>query len=139
MRDGLAFLHERRIIHRDLKPQNLLLAEPLRGTASDAFVLKIADFGFAREMREQMAETMCGSPLFMAVEILRGERYTESADLWSTGAILYYLLTGQPPFKADTAHQLHRMIESTYVLVFTLFYDSSMHEGKEERDGGGGL
>jgi serine/threonine-protein kinase ULK/ATG1 len=113
MRDGLALLHQRDIIHRDLKPQNLLLASPVAGGARDAFVLKIADFGFARELQNSMAETMCGSPLFMAVEVLRGERYTESADLWSTGAILYYMLTGRAPFRADTTHQLHRLIETT--------------------------
>jgi hypothetical protein len=73
---------------RDLKPQNLLLSS----SGPDA-VLKIADFGFARALGPQLlAETLCGSPLYMAPEILQGQRYDAKADLWSVGAILYEMV-----------------------------------------------
>ena len=64
---GLKHLRQRNLIHRDLKPQNLLLSAP-----GPHGVLKIGDFGFARYMPQQdLAETLCGSPLYMAPEILR--------------------------------------------------------------------
>jgi serine/threonine-protein kinase ULK/ATG1 len=91
---GLRYLRDHNLVHRDLKPQNLLLSS----SQPDA-VLKIADFGFARYMQQaDMAETLCGSPLYMAPEILRFQKYDAKADLWSVGTIIYELLTARPPF-----------------------------------------
>ncbi|CAN0390520.1 unnamed protein product, partial [Discosporangium mesarthrocarpum] len=91
---GLLFLWSKSLVHRDLKPQNLLLSSP-----SVTATLKIADFGFARHLEQaSMAETICGSPLYMAPEILRGQKYDAKADLWSVGTILYEMLAGAPPF-----------------------------------------
>ncbi|CAI5986776.1 unnamed protein product [Closterium sp. NIES-64] len=91
---GLQVLRANNLIHRDLKPQNLLLSE-----RTSAAVLKIADFGFARSLQPQgLAETLCGSPLYMAPEILQCQRYDAKADLWSVGAILFELVVGRPPF-----------------------------------------
>ncbi|KAJ3327788.1 Serine/threonine-protein kinase [Blyttiomyces sp. JEL0837] len=106
---ALEFLRSNSLIHRDLKPQNLLLnpapenasaiklPSPFRNgqyTVVPALpVLKLADFGFARALPQQsLASTLCGSPLYMAPEILRGDRYDAKADLWSVGAVLYDLL-----------------------------------------------
>jgi len=78
---------------RDLKPQNLLLAAPGPGA-----VLKIADFGFARSLQPSaLADTLCGSPLYMAPEILRFHKYDAKADLWSVGTILFELVVGARP------------------------------------------
>ncbi len=75
-------------VQRDLKPQNLLLSCEGPGA-----ILKIADFGFARNLQPQgMAVTMCGSPLYMAPEILQNRQYDSKADLWSVGTILYELV-----------------------------------------------
>lgn len=91
---GLKVLRENNLIHRDLKPQNLLLSINGENT-----VLKIADFGFARLLQPQgLAETICGSPLYMAPEIMLCQKYDAKADLWSVGTILFQLLTGRPPY-----------------------------------------
>ena len=104
---GLRHLRQRNLIHRDLKPQNLLLSSH----APDA-VLKIADFGFARYMLQQdMAETLCGSPLYMAPEILRFQKYDAKADLWSVGAIVYELLTARTPFTGANHVQVRQMCQ----------------------------
>lgn len=111
---GLQVLRANNLIHRDLKPQNLLLSRN-DGNA----VLKIADFGFARSLQPQgMAETLCGSPLYMAPEILQSKRYDAKADLWSVGTILYQLVTGQPPFLGQSPAQLLRNIEKSNDLQF---------------------
>ncbi|CAK8993034.1 Serine/threonine-protein kinase ATG1a (Autophagy-related protein 1a) (AtAPG1a), partial [Durusdinium trenchii] len=104
--EGMRFLWERSLVHRDLKPQNLLLTE-----ASAGAVLKIADFGFATHLgAAAMAETMCGSPLYMAPEILDGKSYDAKADLWSVGTILHEMLFGKPPFLGGNPRELLKNI-----------------------------
>lgn len=131
---AMQFLRERDFIHRDVKPQNLLLLPspqylekhknlPLVMSASQESVvprvgltslpmLKIADFGFARSLpKTSMAETLCGSPLYMAPEILRYEKYDAKADLWSVGTVLFEMVCGRPPFRASNHVELLRKIE----------------------------
>ena len=131
---ALAFLRQGNFIHRDVKPQNLLLnpsplfyGAPRPEAAAEAGddkllypdagietlpVLKIADFGFARSLPStSLAETLCGSPLYMAPEILRYEKYDAKADLWSVGTVLYEMMVGKPPFRASNHVELLRKIE----------------------------
>ncbi|KAJ1984251.1 Serine/threonine-protein kinase [Dimargaris verticillata] len=118
---ALNFLQASDIIHRDIKPQNLLLAPPsdeyTLGSSESLGVypnLKVADFGFARSLPSQdLAETLCGSPLYMAPEILGFQKYGSKADLWSTGAVLYEMITGRPPFRASNHIELLKKIEIT--------------------------
>lgn len=119
---ALEFLRKNQLIHRDIKPQNLLLCPPKK-TEKEALdsgfkglwelpVLKLADFGFARILPStSMAETLCGSPLYMAPEILRLEKYTAKADLWSVGAVLFEMVAGRPPFRAANHVELLKQIE----------------------------
>lgn len=106
-------------MHRDIKPQNLLLqpadaAALANGHPVGIPVLRVADFGFARNLpAAAMAETLCGSPLYMAPEILRYEKYDAKADLWSVGAVMYEMSTGRPPFRAQNHVELLRKIEKT--------------------------
>lgn len=121
---ALEFLRDKSLVHRDIKPQNLLLCPPIH--SKDEFeaknyvglwelpILKIADFGFARFLPStSMAETLCGSPLYMAPEILRYEKYNAKADLWSVGAVLYEMTVGKPPFKAANHIELLKNIEKS--------------------------
>ena len=91
IRDGMWELHKNNIIHRDLKPQNILVTEDN--------CLKISDFGFAKSYipDTDLQQTMCGSPLYMAPEILRQQKYTDIADLWSIGIIMYELYFNEVP------------------------------------------
>ncbi|KAF9515058.1 hypothetical protein BS47DRAFT_1391977 [Hydnum rufescens UP504] len=114
---ALKFLRDRNLIHRDLKPQNLLLQpateeDYARGHLLGAPLLKVADFGFARFLpNTALAETLCGSPLYMAPEILSYEKYDAKADLWSVGAVLYEMSVGRPPFRANNHIELLNKIK----------------------------
>ncbi|XP_057807965.1 serine/threonine-protein kinase ATG1c-like [Salvia miltiorrhiza] len=112
--EGLKVLRENNLIHRDLKPQNLLLS-----SNGDNSILKIADFGFARSLQPLgLAETLCGSPLYMAPEIMQLQRYDAKADLWSVGAILFQLVTGKTPFTGVNQIQLLQNIIKATDLKF---------------------
>ncbi|XP_026444404.1 serine/threonine-protein kinase ATG1c-like isoform X2 [Papaver somniferum] len=111
---GLQILRQNNVIHRDLKPQNLLLT-----TNGDQAVLKIADFGFARSLQPRgLAETLCGSPLYMAPEIMQFQKYDAKADLWSVGVILYQLVIGKTPFTGNNQIQLLQNIMKSKELQF---------------------
>lgn len=110
--ETMAYLHHGKgIVHRDLKPENILMSSK----ADDADI-KLADFGFAKRVRELSSkETPCGTPGYVAPEIIRGDRYGSEVDIWSMGVICYVLLAGYPPFYEDPRsgiypHKLYRDI-----------------------------
>jgi len=93
---GVKYLHSLNIAHRDLKPTNLLLKAP------DSNEIKIADFGLSKILGpDSMMQTACGTPIYVAPEVLKGEGYDKEVDLWSVGVIMYILLCGFPPFFDD--------------------------------------
>lgn len=96
-------LRKHNIMHRDLKPENVLLS-------GDRF--KLADFAFCKELESTgMTRTMLGSPLYMAPEVLKGEAYTHSADMWSVGVMLYEMLHGYCPFQSCSIAALINTID----------------------------
>eukprot|EP00730_Choanoeca_flexa_P017987 TRINITY_DN8719_c0_g1_i2.p1 TRINITY_DN8719_c0_g1~~TRINITY_DN8719_c0_g1_i2.p1 ORF type:complete len:613 (+),score=101.00 TRINITY_DN8719_c0_g1_i2:960-2798(+) len=104
---ALTYLRELNIVHRDLKPHNMLIKKHEDGS----FTLKLADFGFARQLvADEMAATFCGSPLYMAPEVLQGAKYSAKAELWSVGTILYSCLTGHTPYKATSMLALRQLL-----------------------------
>lgn len=89
---AIEYLHSMNIVHRDLKPENLLYA-----TTEPDSVLKVADFGLSKESGKSM-QTVCGTPGYVAPEVVLGKSYTSSVDMWSLGVIGYILLSGYEPF-----------------------------------------
>ncbi|XP_072376530.1 serine/threonine-protein kinase unc-51 isoform X7 [Diabrotica undecimpunctata] len=107
-------LYAKGIVHRDLKPQNILLSHSGAKThpQPSEIKLKIADFGFARFLQDGvMAATLCGSPMYMAPEVIMSLQYDAKADLWSLGTIVFQCLTGKAPFQATTPQALKQFYE----------------------------
>jgi len=101
-------MQEQKIIHRDLKPSNILLASD-----GEDPIIKVADFGYARFLEStQLAETACGTPLYMAPEVFRNKKYDAKADLWSVGCILYEMITGSVPYTGKSQVDLFENIQT---------------------------
>ncbi|KAM4594985.1 serine/threonine-protein kinase DCLK2 isoform 2-T2 [Fundulus diaphanus] len=97
---ALLYLHSMNIVHRDIKPENLLVFEHPDGSKS----LKLGDFGLATVV-EGPLYTVCGTPTYVAPEIIAESGYGLKVDVWATGVITYILLCGFPPFRSENNQQ----------------------------------
>lgn len=102
---AIKYIHDNNYVHRDLKPENLLLVSP-----DNDFDVKIVDFGFATEVDGENLTTHCGTPGYIAPEILQDHPYGKSVDMWAFGVNLYILLGGYPPFYDKNQQMLFRKI-----------------------------
>ncbi|XP_051536401.1 serine/threonine-protein kinase ULK1-like isoform X2 [Myxocyprinus asiaticus] len=126
---AMRVLQAKGIIHRDLKPQNILLSHPAgRKSHSNNTCIKIADFGFARHLQNNMmAATLCGSPMYMAPEVIMSQNYDAKADLWSIGTIVFQCLTGKAPFQASSPQDLRLFYEKNKTLSPNIPRETSSH------------
>ena len=100
-------LHKKNIMYRDLKPENILMG--------DNGYLRLIDFGLCRTLDEQdkISCALCGSPQYMAPEVIKGEGHNQSSDWWSFGVLLYELFCGFPPFNSDYTEHVFDLITSS--------------------------
>jgi serine/threonine protein kinase len=126
LRNAIQYLHENNIIHRDLKPDNILLTTTNK--ESNLKTVKLADFGFSRYFDitkdisgngyDDLVSTVCGSPIYMAPELLLNTKYNIKADIWSFGLIMYELLHGHNPFYyAKNIQELKTLVEFKKITV----------------------
>ena len=97
--DGLSFIHSKGVVHRDIKLENILLDH--HGN------LKIADFGVSKLVSPEVMYDACGTPAYIAPEMLTGRGYKGvTVDIWSAGIVLYTMLFGNVPFKGQSIEEL---------------------------------
>ncbi|KAG5896711.1 hypothetical protein JTB14_014587 [Gonioctena quinquepunctata] len=100
---ALEYLHSKSIVYRDLKPENLLLDKDGH--------LKITDFGFAKKLSDR-TWTLCGTPEYLAPEIIQSKGHNKAVDWWALGVLIYEMLAGYPPFYDDNPFGIYEKILS---------------------------
>eukprot|EP01130_Rhizamoeba_saxonica_P008692 TRINITY_DN3509_c0_g1_i1.p1 TRINITY_DN3509_c0_g1~~TRINITY_DN3509_c0_g1_i1.p1 ORF type:complete len:308 (-),score=67.83 TRINITY_DN3509_c0_g1_i1:55-978(-) len=101
---ALIHLHSHGIIYRDLKPENILL--DMHGH------IVITDFGLSKEVMDSATDTFCGTPEYLAPEVLKGIDHTYPVDWWSLGTLVYEMLSGLPPFYSEDIPEMYDQIVS---------------------------
>ncbi|CAF3610220.1 unnamed protein product [Rotaria sordida] len=126
--EALLYLHTKKIVHRDLKPENLLVMQRKDGRIT----IKLTDFGLAMHVTGPI-KTVCGTPTYVAPEILAEIGYGIEVDCWATGIILYILLCGYPPFKTVDRNQeeLFQMIQRGKFTYDPEYWDSISLSAKD--------
>jgi len=100
---SLEYLHTHGIVYRDIKPENILIDE-------DGY-LRLVDFGMAKVLQgDEKATSFCGTPEYLAPEIITGEGHNKAADWWSYGILMYEMLFGIPPFFCDNQEKMYQLI-----------------------------
>jgi len=120
------YMHARGIIHRDLKPENLVYL----GKRYEQIC--VTDFGLSKFMdpTQSQTKTACGTPAFVAPEVLRQELYGTQVDMWSLGTILYIMLCGYPPFVEKNLPMLYKAIKKGHVRFNKPYWDQISRDAK---------
>lgn len=101
---AIEYLHSQNIIYRDLKPENILIDNKKR--------IKLVDFGLSKQTELGTAKTFCGSPAYLAPEVLNNDGSKQASDIYGCGTVLYEMLTGDPPFFNEDVDTLFENIKT---------------------------
>ncbi|NXW44302.1 KCC1G kinase, partial [Nyctiprogne leucopyga] len=123
---AVKYLHENGIVHRDLKPENLLYLTPDENSK-----IMITDFGLSKMEQNGIMSTACGTPGYVAPEVLAQKPYSKAVDCWSIGVITYILLCGYPPFYEETESKLFEKIKEGYYEFESPFWDDISESAKD--------
>ena len=115
---AISYLHSKSIVHRDLKLENILIQNLNDGSKT----LKLGDFGLAEKIDDKL-NRKCGSPIYVAPEILLGKPYGFEVDVWSLGIITYILLCGYAPYQGDDDDKTFELIKSNELLFQKPYWD----------------
>ena len=108
---AIEYIHSLNVVYRDLKPENILIDE--HGHC------RLADFGLAKENigEKDMAKSFCGSPAYLAPEMLNSKGVSKAADIYQIGAVLYEFLVGFPPYYTENIKELYNSIRSARLQI----------------------
>ena len=110
---AVEYMHEHQILHRDLKPSNIFMHVDSR----DKVQLKLGDLGFCLIGEVEESDMLCGTPNYMAPEVISDGRYLMVSDIWAVGVLLYVLLVGRPPFQGTSRRVTMKNVISRPVIL----------------------
>ncbi|KAM3871673.1 calcium/calmodulin-dependent protein kinase type 1D-like [Diretmus argenteus] len=123
---AVSYLHQNGIVHRDLKPENLLYY-----SQDENSKIMISDFGLSKMVEDDIMSTACGTPGYVAPEVLAQKPYSKAVDCWSIGVITYILLCGYPPFYEETETRLFSKIMKAQYEFDSPFWDDISESAKD--------
>ncbi|XP_029006751.1 calcium/calmodulin-dependent protein kinase type 1D-like [Betta splendens] len=123
---AVSYLHDNGIVHRDLKPENLLYYS----TDENAKIM-VSDFGLSKTLEHGVMSTACGTPGYVAPEVLTQKPYSKAVDCWSIGVITYILLCGYPPFFEENETRLFSKIMRAEYAFHSPFWDDISESAKD--------
>ncbi|XP_026200442.1 calcium/calmodulin-dependent protein kinase IGa [Anabas testudineus] len=123
---AVCYLHENGIVHRDLKPENLLYY-----SMDENAKIMVSDFGLSKTLEHGVMSTACGTPGYVAPEVLSQKPYSKAVDCWSIGVITYILLCGYPPFFEENETCLFSKIMKAEYAFHSPFWDDISESAKD--------
>ncbi|KAK2821039.1 hypothetical protein Q5P01_023998 [Channa striata] len=123
---AVSYLHENSIVHRDLKPENLLYYSP-----DENAKIMVSDFGLSKTLEHGVMSTACGTPGYVAPEVLAQKPYSKAVDCWSIGVVTYILLCGYPPFFEENETRLFSKIMRADYAFHSPFWDDISESAKD--------
>ncbi|XP_019959799.2 calcium/calmodulin-dependent protein kinase IGb [Paralichthys olivaceus] len=123
---AVSYLHQNDVVHRDLKPENILFYCPDENSK-----VMISDFGLSKMVDNDIMSTACGTPGYVAPEVLAQKPYSKAVDCWSIGVITYILLCGYPPFYEESETRLFSKIMKAQYEFDSPFWDDISESAKD--------
>nr|XP_009682995.1 PREDICTED: serine/threonine-protein kinase 33 isoform X1 [Struthio camelus australis]XP_009682996.1 PREDICTED: serine/threonine-protein kinase 33 isoform X1 [Struthio camelus australis]XP_009682997.1 PREDICTED: serine/threonine-protein kinase 33 isoform X1 [Struthio camelus australis]XP_009682998.1 PREDICTED: serine/threonine-protein kinase 33 isoform X1 [Struthio camelus australis] len=130
---AIAYLHKKDIVHRDLKLENILVKSSDIDEANEMKLnIKVTDFGLAvQKAGGSVFQSICGTPIYMAPEVISAHDYSQQCDIWSIGVIMYMLLCGEPPFTASLEEKLFELIRKGDLYFKNTVWDTVSEAAKQ--------